>query len=199
MRRLILTTLLLVTLVKVKAQDYVIFEEEDTIKYSLLNKKAPDFQEYTLRGNLINFRSYEGQKILLHFWSKYCGSCLKEVRDLNRLAKEFGNDLKILSVLEEDKAEVMNAEESFFNVEFNPTGYYQFADSIHHTKLIDFEILPNGARIREMFKVPKMFPSTLVIDSEFIIKEFSDGYQLDVMNPKEGNYLHLLEMLKKAE
>ncbi|WP_339816228.1 redoxin domain-containing protein [uncultured Imperialibacter sp.] len=199
MRILILTALLLVVLGKVKAQDYVIFEEEDTIIYSLLNKPAPNFQGYNLKDSLINFGSYEGQKILLHFWSKYCGSCLKEVRDLNRLATEFGNDVKILSVLEEGKAEVTNAEGNFFNVELNSTGYYQFADSIHHTKLIDFEILPNGARIREMFKVPKMFPSTLVIDSEFIIKEFSDGYLLDAMNPKEGNYLHLLEMLKKAE
>ena len=47
--------------------------------------KAPDFKLRTVQGKLVNLSDYKGKVVLLNFWGTWCGPCLQEIPDFNKL------------------------------------------------------------------------------------------------------------------
>ena len=61
--------------------------------------KAPDFKLRTVKGKLVNLSDYRGKVILLNFWGTWCGPCLQEIPDFNKLYSKYNkNGLEILGI-----------------------------------------------------------------------------------------------------
>ncbi len=48
---------------------------------------------------------YSGQWVLLHFWATWCGPCVKEMRDLDRLNRRWSGKVAIFTVSIDDDGE----------------------------------------------------------------------------------------------
>jgi cytochrome c biogenesis protein CcmG/thiol:disulfide interchange protein DsbE len=46
---------------------------------------------------------YAGKVIVINFWATWCAPCLKEIPDLNRLQREYPEDLAVISISDEEQ------------------------------------------------------------------------------------------------
>lgn len=61
--------------------------------------KAPDFTLRTIDGELFTLSKNRGKVILLNFWGTWCGPCLQEIPDFNKLYNKYRkNGLEIVGV-----------------------------------------------------------------------------------------------------
>ena len=51
--------------------------------------KAPDFTLVSLEGDRITLSDLRGNVILLNFWATWCGPCIMEIPDLNKLQEKY--------------------------------------------------------------------------------------------------------------
>ncbi|MFT6857094.1 MAG: thiol-disulfide isomerase/thioredoxin [Cyclobacteriaceae bacterium] len=152
---------------------------------SLIGKKAINFQAKTLDGKDFNFGNKRGKNIMLLFWSKYCGGCIKETADLNKIIKENGQyNFELISILDESAEELMNTDTTQYSLRIYPneSGYYEYNRPFHGNTKIDFEIIKDGKEIRAKYGIPNTSPITLFIDEEFIIRDYNIGYYVYANN-----------------
>ncbi|HKX27407.1 MAG TPA: redoxin domain-containing protein [Blastocatellia bacterium] len=69
----------------------------------ILGKPALDFTLNDLSGKEINLQKLRGKIVLLNFWATWCGPCVAEMPDFEKLHREFKDkDLVILAVSDEE-------------------------------------------------------------------------------------------------
>ncbi len=56
----------------------------------------------------IRISDLRGKLILLDFWATYCIPCVRNMKKLDSLQKQFENDLKVIAVTHEDRKKVMD-------------------------------------------------------------------------------------------
>ena len=61
-------------------------------------ERAVDFTLNTAEGNPISLRERLGKPIFLNFWATWCGPCLVEMPDIERLQKEMGGQIQIFGI-----------------------------------------------------------------------------------------------------
>lgn len=62
-------------------------------------KLAPDFALVDTLGNQVTLRDYNGQVVLLNFWTTWCPYCKKDIPEMKRLYEEHQDDgLVVLSI-----------------------------------------------------------------------------------------------------
>lgn len=67
---------------------------------------APDFTLENLKGENVSLSDYEGKIVMLNFWGTWCGFCVKEMPDLDKINNEY-DDVAVLAVdVEEDREKV---------------------------------------------------------------------------------------------
>jgi len=67
--------------------------------------EAPDFTFANVEtGEEDSLSNYAGKVVILNFWATWCAPCLDEIPDLNRLQREYQDDLAIISISDEDPA-----------------------------------------------------------------------------------------------
>jgi peroxiredoxin len=54
----------------------------------LTGKKAEDFS-LTVGGRRVRLSDFRGEVVVLNFWASYCGSCVQELPDLDRLQERI--------------------------------------------------------------------------------------------------------------
>lgn len=59
---------------------------------------APDFELETLDGTKIKLSETRDKNVLLNFWATWCGYCVLEMPDLQKLQEAYKDDLLILTV-----------------------------------------------------------------------------------------------------
>jgi len=71
-------------------------------------KKLPDFNAVTLSGKTIHSSELKGKVIVLKVWATWCGSCVKEIPQLNGLVDRYKNDSSIvfLAITDDSKEEI---------------------------------------------------------------------------------------------
>lgn len=67
-----------------------------------------DFALPTLDGQTVRLQSLRGKVVVLNFWSSWCVPCRAEIPILERLSKEFGQELAIVTITDEP-AQTVNA------------------------------------------------------------------------------------------
>ena len=61
------------------------------------DKPAPDFTLKNLSGDDVSLSDYKGKIVLLNFWATWCGYCVKEMPDLQKINDE-NDDVVVLAV-----------------------------------------------------------------------------------------------------
>ncbi len=56
---------------------------------SQLGKELPDFEYESLEGEVYNNSSIESKVVIVNVWATWCGSCIAEIPDLNRLLEKY--------------------------------------------------------------------------------------------------------------
>jgi len=71
----------------------------------LHNKPAPPFNFYVLEDDSKkNITDYKGQMVLLNYWATWCGPCIKEMPELNRLQSKYQDQgLVVIALSDEDR------------------------------------------------------------------------------------------------
>jgi cytochrome c biogenesis protein CcmG, thiol:disulfide interchange protein DsbE len=64
----------------------------------ITGKPAPSRSFTTFTGDQANVASFRGRPVLVNFWASYCGPCLTEMPDLERIRAKYGDGLQIVGI-----------------------------------------------------------------------------------------------------
>jgi peroxiredoxin len=121
----------------------------------LIGQPAPEFETTVLDGSRIKLADLRGQVVVLDFWYRGCGWCIKSMPQLNQLAGDFAGQPVAILGMNTDK----NEADARFVVEKMELRY------------------PNlkAEGLAEKFGV-RGFPTLVVIDKQGIVRDVHVGY-----------------------
>ena len=116
---------------------------------------APDFSVELLNGKTVKLSDYKGKIVFLNFWASWCGPCVGEMPDIQKLSENYSSDLVVLAV---NYGELKDTAESFIK-----KNNYTF-----------------NVGIDENTDIAKLYPSngipySLIIDANGIITKIQEG------------------------
>lgn len=68
---------------------------------------APDFELQSLDGTVIKLSEMRDKNVILNFWATWCGYCVIEMPDLQKLQEAYKDDLLVLTVNVGESKEVV--------------------------------------------------------------------------------------------
>jgi thiol-disulfide isomerase/thioredoxin len=63
-----------------------------------LDRAAPGFQLPSLSGEKVGLEQFRGRIVLLDFWATWCGPCRISMPVMERIQKEYPQDLSLLAI-----------------------------------------------------------------------------------------------------
>ncbi len=142
--------------ITVTAPDSVIFKNLLSMHECLIGAMAPNFKATTINGKAIELAKLKGSVVVINFWALWCGPCVKELPWLNKLTKLYpGKKINFISLAVDNSGDVKEF------LKHRPFNYATIANS---EKIME-----------DIFKLPGMFPYTVIIDKEGKIFEWRVG------------------------
>jgi len=131
---------------------------------------APDFVD--LNGKGYRYDDFAGKWLVVNYWATWCGPCIKEIPELNRLAEEHGKQLVVLGV---------NYDE--------PEGEEALRQA--RKMRIEFPVFARAPHERLGITIPEVLPTTFVFAPGLHLKQTLVGPQtessiLAVIRPGSG-------------
>ncbi|MBO0725456.1 MAG: redoxin domain-containing protein [Blastocatellia bacterium] len=74
-----------------------------------IGQEAPDFTLTDLNGKPVSLQSLRGKAVLLNFWATWCGPCVAEMPQLEKLHREYKNKGLIILGIDDEEAAVAQA------------------------------------------------------------------------------------------
>jgi thiol-disulfide isomerase/thioredoxin len=72
--------------------------------------RIPEFSLKTLDGKVITDKDLKGKIVVIDLWATWCGTCLSELEELNKLAEKYKQDSTVLFIAVSDEtAEKVNS------------------------------------------------------------------------------------------
>lgn len=112
---------------------------------------------------IVDFSVFKGKVVVLEFWFKFCGPCVKAVPDLNALHQKYKNDDFLLYGVE-------------FREDFPRKNLNAYASKIE----MAYPLLYKGKELANTYSV-QAAPSIMVIDKEGNIVYFNIGFDRDAI------------------
>ena len=79
---------------------------------------APDFTVYDIKGNAVSLSDYIGKPTVVNFWASWCGPCMREMPDFQKLYDELGSEVNFLMVnMTDGSRETVNRASGFIKGE----------------------------------------------------------------------------------
>jgi len=63
-----------------------------------VNFLAPDFSVELLSGETVKLSDYRGKVVLINFWATWCGPCVDEMPDIQKISEAYPDDLVVLAI-----------------------------------------------------------------------------------------------------
>jgi len=119
---------------------------------------APDFSVELLSGETVSLSDFRGKVVLINFWATWCGPCVKEMPDIQKLSEAYSDDLVVLAI---------NCNESKNKVEefINANGY-------------TFRVGLDSGEVQKLYPT-RGIPYTIVINANGVITQTQLGAPAD--------------------
>ncbi|MHB1960554.1 MAG: TlpA family protein disulfide reductase [Acidobacteriaceae bacterium] len=135
-----------------------------TQRYVTSSEKAPDFTLQTLNNVSTSLSAQRGKWVLIGFWATWCGPCQREEGVLEKLARTYPQQLKVLALAVNDSSEKLNA----FSAKFHPSYTILNAGRIAGQPAISYGIaFPTG---------PALIPVTVLVRPDGSVAYAQAGY-----------------------
>jgi cytochrome c biogenesis protein CcmG/thiol:disulfide interchange protein DsbE len=116
---------------------------------------APDFSLTALDGEEIALSDFQGQPVVLNFWTTWCPPCRAEVPALQATSETFAGEAVVLGV----------------SVEETPATVRSFAEEFGVTYPV---ALDQSAQVYHTYRI-RSFPTTYFIDAQGVVVEIVAG------------------------
>jgi len=91
-----------------------------------VGKKAIDFEVELLSGEKVKLSDYLGKPIFLNFWATWCGPCVGEMPDIEKIKNEYGDKIVVIAInggeLKDDVKSFIDRKGYTFNVGIDEKG-----------------------------------------------------------------------------
>lgn len=169
----------------------VLWDFSDSSPSSLPNELFKDIND-----SRVSLQSFEGKKMYVTFWATWCGPCVSEKPELERLKESFSNDTNIVFVdisidsdmqrwknyLLKEKpmgVQLISNDEDLtrFNFEFSDIPFHLVANSDGYMKehlgpsFLNRSLLANSDSLSEYINTPYKIFKTEMVDGQEIIKK----------------------------
>jgi len=111
-----------------------------------IGDKAPDFEAETLDGETVKLSDFEGERIMLNFWTTWCPPCREEMPDIQKFHET--SDVVILAV-------------NLTDTEMNKNNVTAFIEEFDFTFPV---LMDEGAKVSNLYKINPI-PMSYMIDS----------------------------------
>lgn len=134
------------------------------------NLKLNEIELVTLEGDFIDIKQYVGKPLVVNFWATWCGPCIKELPNFEKINRQHVGELVFLLISVENPAKILPYKNSFdfdfvlssksfedYGINTWPTSYFYDKDG----KLVDKH---NGSLTLEDLAqyVAKIMPSSSI-------------------------------------
>ncbi len=75
-------------------------------KVYTIGEVCPDFELNLLNGENFTLSAQDNKVIVINFWATWCGGCVEELPDFNRIASDYADDVYVLAVDSDETREV---------------------------------------------------------------------------------------------
>lgn len=141
--------------------------------------EAPDFEIQLTNGETFKLSDQRGKVVLLNIWATWCGPCVAEMPDIDRLAKDYEDDLVVIGVNCGEPEQTV--------VDFVEKNGYEYLFAADPDYLISGMLYPTQA-----------IPYTVIIDSNGVIHEVVRGGGQNMYEVFEGHVLSAIEATAPA-
>ena len=121
-----------------------------------IGQPAPSFKLPDLDGREISLEEYKGKIILLDFWATWCSPCRMTMPVIEKLSREYSDDMTVLAVNLRESREVI--------------GKYAFEQAISAQILLDVE-----GKVSSTYGA-NAIPMQFIIDRSGIVRHIQTGY-----------------------
>ena len=148
---LFVSALLVLTITVIQCGRGPSYEESPEI-----GREAPNFKLSDLSGRQVSLEQFRGRIVMLDFWATWCGPCRMTMPVLEKLQREYPNDLTLLAI----------------NVAEPPdqVRHYVAGRNISSTILLD-----EDGRVGEAYG-SESIPMQVLIDQKGIVRRVTVGY-----------------------
>jgi peroxiredoxin len=161
--------------------------------YAGADRAAPDFALKDMGGHTVKLSDYRGKVVVLNFWTKSCGPCLKEMPSIAELTHILADrkDIAVVAVSTDE----------------GPDDVADVLKSVLHEDP-PFPVLfdTDGAGVVNAKYGTHLFPETWIIDKQGIIRarfdggrEWSDSTVVELLDQIRGGSYCPLAVDKKAD
>lgn len=120
---------------------------------------APDFDFTLADGTKKSLSDYRGQVVLLNFWATWCGYCIDEMPDMQKIAENYSN-VEVLAINRGDSSSQATS--------FIEASTYSFSWALDENEKISSLYPANGV------------PYTVIIDKDGVITKIFEGSSPDI-------------------
>ena len=162
--------------VKEDNQDFNEFIKADEKNRKKLEKSTLDELTLTdIKGGVQTLETLKDKIIVIDFWFINCGSCIKEMPDLNKLKAEFETE-----------------DIEWFGVTYDPKDKVErFLERIK----FDYTIVPDSKHLTDRFEI-RFYPTTLIIDTN---KKIVYSGKFGAMNGRVDEIRETIKKLIKSK
>lgn len=125
------------------------------------NKKAPDFDLLSLRGQKVSLSGMRGKVVFIDFWASWCPPCKKEFPELKKLTTQYSGSNFVTLAISEDKVRS--------NVKSFTSAYMGLPPNFK-------VLLDHKSRAIRKYSVMAM-PTSFIIDAKGVIRYVHYGFK----------------------